>query len=276
MTTEDYSSWIGRTATHSDNLDIGHVRHVALALDRPAPEEGEALPHLWLWAHFVQSQPYADLGRDGHPSRGGFLPPLGDRNRMWAGGRVRFHKPLRVGASAECRSTILKVDEKKGRTGSLIFFTVQHEYVQDGEVCVSEERDIVYRAPSPPKLEGGDAAPERQWSQTIEPSPVMLFRYSAVTFNGHLIHYDQDYVTKVEGYPGLVVHGPLIATRMLQAFVDANPGREVESLNYRGLRPLIAPRPFEVAGAMTGEGTARLWAEQDGRLAQQAELTFKI
>src|SRR5690606_26165969 len=157
------------------------------------------------------------LGRDGHPSRGGFLPPLGERNRMWAGGRVRFHEPLRVGSPAERRSTILNIEEKTGRSGSLLFFTVQHDYVQQGRVCVSEEQDIVYRAPTPPKLEGSAAAGEGQWSVTVEPSSVMLFRYSAVTFNGHRIHYDLEYVTRQEGYPGLVVHGPLIATFMLQA-----------------------------------------------------------
>jgi len=275
MTTTDYSNWIGRTETYSDNLDIGHVRQTALALGRPAPENGEALPHLWLWAHFVRAQPYEELGRDGHPSRGSFLPPLGSRNRMWAGGRVRFHQPLRVGVRAERRSTILSIEEKQGRTGSLLFFTVQHDYVQEGALCVSEEQDIVYRDPSPPKLEGSVEPPQRQWAQTVEPSTVMLFRYSAVTFNGHRIHYDLDYVTGQEGYPGLVVHGPLIATNMLQACVDANPGREVESFRYRGLRPLIAPKSFEVAGTLLEGGAAKLWAEQDGTLAHQADLTFK-
>lgn len=118
-------------------------------------------------------------------------------------------------------------------------------------------------------------SPRSQWSQTIEPSTVMLFRYSAVTFNGHRIHYDLDYVTREEGYPGLVVHGPLIATSMLQACADANPGREIETLRYRGLRPLIAPRPFVVAGTLLEDGTGTLWAEQDGTLAHQAEITFK-
>jgi len=275
MTTIDYSEWIGRSEIYPDNMDVGHVRQIALALGRPAPQAGEALPPLWKWAHFVRAQPYEELGRDGHPGRGSFLPPLGERNRMWAGGRVRFHEPLRVGTSAERRSTILNIEEKQGRTGSLLFFTVQHDYVQDGRVCVSEEQDIVYRAPSPPKLAGSVAAPEAEWSATVEPSTVMLFRYSAVTFNGHRIHYDLDYVTRQEGYPGLVVHGPLIATCMLQACIDANPGRELESFSYRGLRPLIAPRAFEVAGAFRGANRADVWAAQDGTLAHQAEVTFK-
>lgn len=275
MTTQEYSSWIGRQETCTDNLDIGHVQQIALALDRPAPAEGDALPHLWCWAHFVKGQPYADLGRDGHPGRGGFLPPLGARNRMWAGGRVRFIAPLRVGVPAWRESVVLRIEEKQGRTGALLFITVQHDYVQEGVLCVSEEQDLVYREPSPPRLEGSEPAPEAQWSQAVEPTSVMLFRYSAVTFNGHRIHYDLDYVTREEGYPGLVVHGPLIATSMLAACVDANPGQEIDTFRYRGLRPLIAPKPFRVAGTRTGDLTARLWAEQDGTLAHQADVTFK-
>ena len=275
MTTEDYSDWIGRKETYPDNLDPGHVRQIALALGQPVPAEGEPLPHLWVWAHFVRGQVYAELGRDGHPALGSFLPPLGERNRMWAGGRVDFHEPLRIGTPAQRQSTILQIKEKQGSTGTLLFFTVQHDYVQEGRLCVSEEQDIVYRAPTAPKLEGSIQPPAAQWSATIAPSTIMLFRYSAVTFNGHRIHYDLDYVTQQEGYPGLVVHGPLIATHMLQACIDAQPEREVAKFSYRGLRPLIAPKPFQVAGALQDDGTAKLWAEQDGTLAHQAELIFK-
>lgn len=270
----EFSSWIGRTERCADNLDIGHVQQIALALGRPCPNEGDALPHLWLWAHFVRGQVYEELGRDGHPAEGSFLPPLGERNRMWAGGRVQFHQPLRVGTPAERRSTILDIQEKQGRTGALLFFTVQHQYLQHGQLCVSEEQDVVYRAPTPPKLEGSIAVPAAQWDQTIDPTTVALFRYSAVTFNGHRIHYDLDYVTKQEGYPGLVVHGPLIATHMLQACVDAHPDREPASFNYRGLRPLIAPRPFQVGGARVSDTTANVWVQQDGTLAHQGEVVF--
>ena len=275
MTTPQYSDWVGRQETYDDSMDVGHVQQVALALDRPAPNIGEPLPHLWHWAHFVRGQRYADLGRDGHPAQGSFLPPLGERNRMWAGGRVNFHQPLRVGTPAQRQSTILSIQEKTGRTGSLLFFTVQHDYLQDGKLCVSEEQDIVYRAPSPPKLGGGEPAPQRQWGVTVNPSTVMLFRYSAVTFNGHRIHYDLDYVTKQEGYPGLVVHGPLIATYMVQACLDAHPDRQLAHFQYRGLRPLIAPQAFDVAGKIMEDGSAQVWAEQEGSLAHQGQLTFK-
>jgi len=151
---------------------------------------------------------------------------------------------------------------------------VQHEYRQSGEVAILEEQDIVYRQPTPPKLTGSEPAPQAQWSDTVNPTSILLFRYSAVTFNGHRIHYDHPYVTGVEGYPGLVVHGPLIATEMVAAFVRAHPKARLTHLAYRGLRPLISPTPFQVAGRLSEPGVAQLWAEQDGTLAHQAELRF--
>ncbi|KAG1186039.1 hypothetical protein G6F35_014738 [Rhizopus arrhizus] len=181
------------------------------------------------------------LGTDGHPSRGGFLPPAQDRNRMWAGGRVEFRQPLKVGVPAERVSTVAEVKEKTGRTGALLFVTVRHEYHQAGEIVILEEQDIVYRQPSPPKLAGSEPAPQAQWRDTVNPTSVLLFRYSAVTFNGHRIHYDHPYVTGTEGYPGLVVHGPLIATEMVAAFTRAHPKARLTHLSYRGLRPLISP-----------------------------------
>lgn len=274
MTTVNPSSWLGRTEECDDSIDIGHVRKIALSLDAMAPGPGQALPLLWHWALFVKGVAYDEIGDDGHPQRGGFLPAADNRNRMWAGGRLDFLHPLQVGSAATRRSTIFAVKEKEGRTGKLLFVTVKHEYRQNGELCISEEQDIVYREPTAPKLEGSIQAPRAEWSETIVPSSVRLFRYSAVTFNGHRIHYDEPYATKVEGYPGLVVHGPMIATLMCTAFVHAHPDKPVASFAYRGLRPLIAPRPFHVAGALTGDG-ASLWAAQDDTLAHQAELRFK-
>lgn len=275
MTAMNPSDWLGRTETCIDSVDIGHIQKVALSLGAQVPVAGGEVPLLWHWALFVQGVPYDQLGEDGHPRRGGFLPAADNRNRMWAGGRLEFMQPLRVGSQSRRMSTISAVREKEGRTGKLLFVTVKHEYTQNGAVCISEEQDIVYREPSPPKLEGSVPMPQAQWSETITPSPVMLFRYSAVTFNGHRIHYDEPYVTQKEGYPGLVVHGPMIATLMCGAFVNANPGKDVKSFSYRGLRPLIAPRPFQVAGSLAEDNSAQLWAGQDGTLAHQAELRFK-
>ncbi|MBV6273546.1 itaconyl-CoA hydratase [Alcaligenaceae bacterium CGII-47] len=275
MTSEGPEAWMGRTETCTDNIDISHAKRVALALNEQAPGPGEALPLLWHWAMFITAQPYSVLGRDGHAGPGGFLPVAEGRNRMWAGGRLHFAQNLRIGVPSERRSTVSNVVEKTGRTGKLLFVTVQHEYFQDGVLCVSEEQDLVYREPTPPKLIGDQAAPAPEWSEAITPDPVMLFRYSAVTFNSHRIHYDEPYITQHEGYPGLVVHGPLIATFMSRACLHANPGREIESFSYRGLRPLIVSRTFQVSGRLDGEAGASLWAEQNGTLAHQASVQFK-
>ncbi|WP_233234923.1 MaoC family dehydratase N-terminal domain-containing protein [Bordetella sp. LUAb4] len=274
MNNPDPTAWIGRSETVADGLDATLTGRVTATLGGPPLAVNDPLPPLWQWAFFIQTAPMDGLGEDGHPARGGFLPPAADRNRMWAGGRVEFIAPLRVGVAAERRSTIADVKEKTGRTGSLLFVTVRHEYWQDGAVAISEEQDIVYRQPSPPKLQGTEPAPEAGWRETVDPNPVLLFRYSAVTFNGHRIHYDHPYVTDKEGYPGLVVHGPMIATLMVAAFQHANPGKKLEHLSYRGLRPLLAPTPFDVAGRVTAPGLAELWAEQDGTLAHQAQLRF--
>ena len=274
MTTLDPASWIGRGESCPDAIDIGHVRKMALSLDTPAPAQGDELPLLWQWGLFINGLAYDQLGPDGHPKRGGFLPPADNRNRMWAGGRLEFIQPLRVGIAANRISSITAIKEKDGRTGKLLFVTIQHEYFQGGALCISEEQDVVYREPSPPKLSGSEPAPAPQWSETINPTSTMLFRYSAVTFNGHRIHYDEPYATQVEGYPGLVVHGPMIATLMCRAFRNANPGKVVRSFSYRGLRPLIAPHAFHVAGAVGAAGVAQLWAEQDGTLAHKAQIVF--
>jgi len=270
--------WIGRHQTLTDTLDPVLAGRLAATLGEPAPPAGAPLPPLWQWAFFIDPASADVLGADGHPARGGFLPPAANRNRMWAGGRIRCHTPLIVGTTAERRTTIQDVQEKTGRTGQLLFVTLRHEYTQSGKLAIAEEQDIVYRQATPPKLSGSLPAPVAEWGMTVTPDPVLLFRYSAVTFNGHRIHYDHPYVTQAEGYPGLVVHGPLIATLMLAAFRRAHPQATLQHFSYRGLRPLIAPTPFSVAGrisdATSQTGTAELWAEQDGTLAHQAQLTF--
>lgn len=275
MSTTDLSAWLGKSQTVVDRLDPNHAACIAVTLGEPVPALGDVIPPLWHWAYFLETVPISMTGTDGHPARGSFLPPADNRNRMWAGGRVMFDGALKVGVQAEKTSTVTAIQEKKGRTGSLLFVTVKHDIVQNGKLVVSEEQDIVYREPSPPKLVGSEPAPAAQWTEQINPTAVLLFRYSAVTFNSHRIHYDYPYVTATEGYPGLVVHGPMIATLMCQAFRHANPGARLKQLTYRGLRPLIAPTPFTVAGSIVAPGQAQLWAEQDGTLAHQAELRFE-
>lgn len=298
MTTEtDLEQWLGRTETATENIDVNHIGRMAATLGTSALDVGDALPMLWHWGLFNAAMPYERLGIDGHPVTGDFLPPAGNRPRMWAGGRVEFIHPLLVGSSATRKSTVQSITEKEGRSGKLMFVTVQHEYAQDFVVCLREEQNIVYRQPGPPRIQPNQPAPEAEWSQDIEPSPVMLFRYSAVTFNGHRIHYDHNYVTQEEGYPGLVVHGPLIATLMCREFARTHHDKVPVSLTYRGLSPLIAPAPFTVAGRLVDDasalnpsseegeagsgasdgatGIAELWAEHNGMLAHQGRLRYK-
>lgn len=275
MSSTDLSAWLGKQQTVVDRMDPGHAARIAVTLGDSIPEVGMRLSPLWHWAFFLETVPIAQTGLDGHPARGSFLPPADNRNRMWAGGRVSFDGALEVGVEARKTSTVTAIQEKKGRTGSLLFVTVKHDIEQNGKLVVSEEQDIVYREPSPPKLQGTEPAPSSQWRESVDPSPVLLFRYSAVTFNSHRIHYDDPYVTQTEGYPGLVIHGPLIATMMCRAFAHAHPRASLKHLAYRGLRPLIAPKAFSVAGAVVAPGEAKLWAEQDSTLAHQAELRFE-
>lgn len=270
----DYSAWLGRTVEAEDHFGQPLIQRIAATLGEPAPADGEPLPLLWQWCFFQAAVNETQLGSDGHPARGGFLPPADNRNRMWAGGQLDFIAPLTVGAPATRVSTVLRVEEKLGRSGALLFVTVRHDYTQGGQLCLRETQDIVYREPTPPKLGGGEAPPAGQWSETVEPTATLLFRYSAVTFNGHRIHYDYPYVTDTEGYPGLVVHGPLIATLSLRAFCRAHPGKRVRQFAFRGVRPLTVPTPFRVGGELTGPGQAQLWAGNEQGVAQSAEVTF--
>lgn len=274
MSEVDLSAWIGRVEEAHDQLSHTLVKRIAATLSDATPAPGEALPPLWHWAFFQEPVPETGLGADGHPARGGFLPPADNRNRMWAGGRLSFHEPLRVGVEVVRTSTILKVEEKHGRTGSLLFVTLRHDYLQDGRLALQEEQDIVYREPTPPRLSSADALQTGTWLEAVQPTPTLLFRYSAITFNGHRIHYDWPYVTEKEGYPGLVVHGPLIATLNLRAFCRANPQARLRRFSFRGQRPLIAPEPFEVGGRIVGANKAELWAGNQAGVAQLAEVEF--
>ena len=274
MTDSAFTAWIGRSEEAHDQLSRNLIKRIAATFGEPNPAHGSPLPPLWQWCFFQEPVAENGLGTDGHPARGGFLPPADNRNRMWAGGRVEFFEPLKVGGEATRVSTIKHIEEKHGRTGALLFVTVQHDYLQDGVLAIREEQDIVYREPTPPKLTSGEALPAGDWSEAVEPTPTLLFRYSAVTFNGHRIHYDWPYVTEPEGYPGLVVHGPLIATLNLRAFCRANPKARVKRFAYRGVRPLIAPQTFETGGRIVAPGKAELWAGNADGIAQKAEVEF--
>jgi itaconyl-CoA hydratase/mesaconyl-C4 CoA hydratase len=275
MTDAPLSAWLGRSEEVHDQLSRNLLKRIAATFGEETPSHGEALPPLWQWCFFQEPVAESGLGSDGHPARGGFLPPADNRNRMWAGGRVEFFEPLRAGGEATRESTILAIEEKQGRTGSLLFVTLRHDYTQNDRLCVREEQDIVYREPSPPKTTSGKELPAGDWREEVTPTPTLLFRYSAVTFNGHRIHYDWPYVTETEGYSGLVVHGPMIATLNLRAFCRANPEARLKRFAYRGLRPLIAPEPFEVGGRIVAPGKAELWAGNAAGVAQGAEVEFE-
>ena len=278
LTPEDIAglqAWTGRTETLEDTATLAPLRGLAATLDIAAPfEAGSSVPPLWHWLYFLPQAPQSQIGPDGHPRRGGFLPPVPLPRRMWAGGRLVFERPLRVSERVERESTILSVDGKQGRSGTLVFVTVQHRYRAGGDVALTEEHDIVYRdapqpgaAPAAPQPAPADAAFERQ----VVPDPVLLFRYSALTFNGHRIHYDRPYVTGVEGYPGLVVHGPLIATLLLDLLRRQQPDAAVRRFEFKALRPLFDIHPFSVCGRPEGAGAFALWArDHEGALAMQA------
>lgn len=276
--TDAIESWIGRSERHTDILRSEPARFMQATLGREAGlMEGDDLPPLWHWLYFLEAKPLGELGRDGHPQKGGFLPPVALPRRMWAGDRFTFHRPLPLGSTTSKTSTIKNIVEKTGRTGDLCFVTVLHElFLEDGALALSEEHDIVYRedpdpdAPSPTPV----MAPETvEVSEEITPSQVMLFRYSALTFNGHRIHYDVDYARQVEGYDGLVFHGPLTAT-LLVDLAARTMRRAPKTFEFRGLAPLAGMQPFHIEGRHSEDGMT-LWARRhDGALAMKASATF--
>jgi 3-methylfumaryl-CoA hydratase len=271
--------WIGRQHEVEDLLDPRPARFMQATLGRePSLEVGDPLPPLWHWLYFLETDPASTLGRDGHSKRGGFLPPVALPRRMWAGGRFRFHEPLRLGETIRKISTIAAISEKTGRTGKLCFVTLRHEFSTGDTLALTEEHDIVYREDphaDAPKPEPKPAPLDALWSREVRPNPVLLFRYSALTFNGHRIHYDVDYAREVEGYPGLVFHGPLTATLMIDLALEKNPGSEPASYSYRALAPIAGAAPFFIEGRPTAGG-ADLWARRgDGALAMSGELVFK-
>jgi len=264
-------SWIGRTEVEHDRADEGRIAGFAALLDHDAPpwEAGEAPPlSHWLWFHTHARQ--SELGPDGHPRRGGFLPPVELPRRMWAGSRIRFLAPVPIGNAIRRVSTIRNVEAKSGKSGAMIFVTVSHEIFANGTCAVIDEHDIVYREAPKPGSAAPPVAPDARPSdfrRTIHPDPVLLFRYSALTFNGHRIHYDRDYCREVEGYPGLVVHGPLIATLLMDHFLRARPGTRVARFAFRAQRPLFDIAPFDLCLAETAKG-AEIWARnQAGEVA---------
>jgi 3-methylfumaryl-CoA hydratase len=267
--------WIGRTETVEDELPPWPAEAVAAMLDDPAiaPGTGGELPPLWQWFYFLGTTEQSRLSTDGHPERGGFLPPVPLPRRMFAGARMRFHKPLIVGRPAAREGTVRDVTTKEGRSGNLTFVTVAYAFRQDGELCLEEEQDIVYREPGepvpPPEPIPAAPLPAGTWCREVDADSRLLFRFSALTFNAHRIHYDRPYATSEEGYPGLVVHGPLTAV-LLAELVRQNTDRRIAAFRFRGKAPLFDLQPFRLLGRQDGDRVELAVHGPDGRTTQEA------
>ena len=278
--TEKLRAWIGRKESRSDVATAWPVAALSATFDRPDPEPktGDAVPPGWHWLYFLEAKPASELGVDGHPKLGGFLPPVGAARRMWAGGRIEFKRPLRVGDAIRRDSEIVSIEPKTGRSGSMIFVTVRHTVTAAGETAVVDEVDIVYRElakPGSPAAAGSPAPRDAAWRREMVADPVMLFRYSALTFIGHRIHYDLDYCRQEEGYPGLVVHGPL-QTLLLLDLCRRHARRPVGRIDYRALHPLFHFERFSVNGNPSADaGLSEVWtANAAGNYAMRATVCF--
>jgi 3-methylfumaryl-CoA hydratase len=261
-----------------DQVAAGPIDRLSAMLDRDDPPfaAGDILPPLAHWLFFLPGERQSEIGADGHPRRGRFLPPVNDLpRRMWASSRIAFPGELRVGEQIMRRSTVASVKQKEGASGPLIFVTVRHEIGRaDAAPTIIDEHDIVYRGLEAPAVKQNVPPAETgAWHRSLTPDPVLLFRYSALTFNGHRIHYDRDYATRIEGYPGLVVHGPLIATLLLDLVRRKAPGAPVLLFSFRAVSPLFDGAVIHLNGTPPeADGRIRLWAASDeGRLAMTAE-----
>ena len=265
----DIAQWVGRSQSRTEVIYGVQVRQLAATFNdaaRLATPDAVPLPALWHWAYFNPLEVQSRLGDDGHPQRGDFMPAVNLPRRMWAGSRLKWHRAFSVGMCVTRQTRIDKVERKTGRSGEMVFVTLAHQYGDTDGLLLEEEHDIVYRewptaaekvalADLGKRACAGEHGFERTGArqQEVHADAVMLFRYSAATFNGHRIHYDSDYCRNVEGYPALVVHGPLIATLLL-GFVENTLacGSFIRSFAFRAMRPTFALGPFHLHAATPG------------------------
>ncbi|OKO88512.1 metal-binding domain containing of MaoC dehydratase [Bradyrhizobium sp. NAS80.1] len=255
--------WIGRSQEATDIVTAQLVKGLRATLFQEVgePKTGDAAPFTVHWCLAQPVFPMSMLGPDGHPTRGGFLPPVPLPRRMWAGGEIEFFQPLRVGDESTRTSRIADVQVKTGSTGTLCFVSVEHSISSPRGVAIRERQDIVYRemtSSAPATAKAPPPPPKAQHRETHVSDPVLLFRYSALTFNGHRIHYDRDYVTKVEGYPGLIFHGPLQAAFIIEMAAKLRSGKPPKKFTYRGLQPLFEGTEFSINANET-EASMELW-----------------
>ena len=271
-----FEQWTARApATWDETLELRPVSGLAAMLDQClAPAIGDVLPPLWHWVYFTPTPLASDIGIDGHPKCGGFLPPVPLPRRMWAGGTFRFQAPLYVGETVQRQSRISSIKLKQGASGPLVFVSVGHEISVAGELRIAEEQTLVYMGAdqaSSSKNKPVKHDEKYTWFRCIEPDPVMLFRYSALTSNSHRIHYDREYAVLEEGYPGLLVQAPLTATLLAELLRENCPDLHMTHFAFRALRPLVDTRPFSIYSRLEGDGSVALWAlDADKVLAVQA------
>ncbi|CAB3722016.1 FAS1-like dehydratase domain-containing protein [Paraburkholderia rhynchosiae] len=270
--------WIGKSETVLDTVTLAPMNALSAALDHDSQAfaQGAALPPVWHWLYFLPVHRQSLVGPDGHPKRGGFLPPVELPRRMWAGSQLLFSRRLQAGDNITRLSTIEDVTYKNGRSGDLVFVKVLHEISDASGVAITERQDIVYRdhPAASEALPIPRPAPESaQWKREIHPDPVLLFRYSALTLNGHRIHYDRTYAVEQERYSGLVVHGPLLATLLLDLLHREMPEATVKAYSFRAVSPVIDTAPFFVCGQTDGDQGKTVWlwiAGNDGTLRMEA------
>ena len=260
--------WVGKQETTEDDITLFPAQALAAALDhKDLPQKSDPLPVFWEWMYFLATPRASETGADGHPKKGGFLPPVPLPRRMWAAGSSEVHKPLIIGKPASRTSTIESVELKQGSTGTLVFVNVKHVISQDGVECIEQLQNIVYReaADAPAPLPPGKPAPEASdFCKVITPDPVLLFRFSALTFNGHRIHYDRPYAKDEEFYPALVVHGPLLVTLLMDLKQQHLAERQIKKYKFRAVRPTFDTNAFTVAGKLDGNELSLWSSDQNG------------
>jgi 3-methylfumaryl-CoA hydratase len=273
-------SWVGRERMCEQLLAVYPAEALSATLDRQgAPLPGDALPPTWQWLYFNDHVRQSELGLDGHGKTGAFLPPVPLPRRMWAAGEFSCLHPLRLGAAAVRHSRVASVELKRGSTGELVFVTLEHQLRQDLQLCLVEKQHLVYRAmpngssPLPP----GEPAPfAADHQQAFQPDPVLLFRYSALTFNGHRIHYDRDYSTAQEHYPALVVHGPLLATLLAEQVALRQPEARITRFKFRAVRPVFDNDRLQLCSRREGN-SMELWIlNQQGFVTMTANASLEI
>lgn len=265
--------WTKNVDEAHDVVGADTFRRLALALGIEPLADDEPLPALWHWLLFSPATARAHTGEDGHPRRGGFLPPLPHRRRMYAGGRLEFHAPIPMGATVTRRGTISDITEKSGRSGDLVLVSVQYEITCDGRAAITEEQDLVYTdAPLKPVVTGDDAPPPpARWTDTVVTDEVMLFRFSALTYNSHRIHYDRAYAMQTEGYPELVVHGPMVAI-LLADLVRRHDPRPIVAFSFSSRAPLYVGETIHLLADAAGERVMASANRPEGTRSMTAEL----